>query len=337
MLARAGSPLAGEGATFVSEGAGRRHRPARAGGHRRARDDARDLRPGAGDPQPVRPRPGHGVRPRARCHRARAARTLADRYLPEGRTPSATIGAKWAPLGAANDPAGLNANWTAGVGAYYAALGGDPTRPILAGGPGRRPGLRRRARRRSPPPPGPRGPAGRDRLGRRRAASTGRREGGRSATGARDRGLRVPAGRCRQGAPARLRRLLRGAGAGGLRRTPGSSARSRSRPPPGDARGGRGRRDPAGRDRGRARGGDRVLDRHRAAATGWATGPWPPTRPGWARARRSPRASPWASTRACWGWRGPAAASASTPTPCWRRPARRPEARVARRDRAAPR
>ena len=31
----------------------------------------------------------------------------------------------------ANDPTGLNANWTAGTGAYYAALGGDPERTIL--------------------------------------------------------------------------------------------------------------------------------------------------------------------------------------------------------------
>ena len=58
-----------------------------------------------------------------------AARTLAGDYLPEGRDTLATIGAKWAPLGAANDPGGLNASWTTGVGTYYAALGGDPARP----------------------------------------------------------------------------------------------------------------------------------------------------------------------------------------------------------------
>ena len=61
----------------------------------------------------------------------RAVGTLAAYYLPEGRTTLATIGAKWAPLGVANDPTGLNAHWTAGIGAYYAALGGDPERTIL--------------------------------------------------------------------------------------------------------------------------------------------------------------------------------------------------------------
>jgi hypothetical protein len=62
----------------------------------------------------------------------RAAGTLAEMYLPEGRTTLATIGSKWAPIGVANDPAGLNRNWTSGVGTYYAALGGDPDLPILA-------------------------------------------------------------------------------------------------------------------------------------------------------------------------------------------------------------
>ncbi|MCC6831426.1 MAG: glucosaminidase domain-containing protein [Thermoleophilia bacterium] len=62
-----------------------------------------------------------------------AVSTLARYYLPEGRDTIAEIGAKWAPVGAKNDPTGLNGNWTAGVSSYYAALGGDPSRrPLLA-------------------------------------------------------------------------------------------------------------------------------------------------------------------------------------------------------------
>jgi hypothetical protein len=60
-----------------------------------------------------------------------AARTLRDGYLSQGLTLISTIGAKWAPLGAANDPEGLNQSWTSGVSTYYTALGGDPSRPVL--------------------------------------------------------------------------------------------------------------------------------------------------------------------------------------------------------------
>jgi hypothetical protein len=62
---------------------------------------------------------------------ATAARTLQSGYLAEGRVTLADIGPKWAPVGVGNDPAGLNAAWPSGVSAYYSALGGDPTRPVL--------------------------------------------------------------------------------------------------------------------------------------------------------------------------------------------------------------
>lgn len=62
-----------------------------------------------------------------------AIATLAQYYLAEGRDTIAEIGAKWAPVGAKNDPAGLNQNWTAGVSGYFAALGADPSRrPLLS-------------------------------------------------------------------------------------------------------------------------------------------------------------------------------------------------------------
>jgi len=60
----------------------------------------------------------------------RAATSLQQLYLPEGRIASPTS-RQMAPIGAANDPGGLNLHWSAGVGTYYAALGGDPDAPIL--------------------------------------------------------------------------------------------------------------------------------------------------------------------------------------------------------------
>jgi Peptidase family M23 len=62
-----------------------------------------------------------------------AAETLRSGYLDEGRTTLPTIAAKWAPVGAANDPTGLNNNWVQGVGAAYADLGGDPNQPVTVG------------------------------------------------------------------------------------------------------------------------------------------------------------------------------------------------------------
>ena len=62
-----------------------------------------------------------------------AARSLKDGYLDEGRIVIDQIAPKWAPLGAINDPSGLNRSWTAGVSRYYAALGGDPRLPVVLG------------------------------------------------------------------------------------------------------------------------------------------------------------------------------------------------------------
>jgi hypothetical protein len=56
--------------------------------------------------------------------------TLATMYSGGART-IAQIGTRWAPVGAANDPAGLNANWVSGVADAYASLGGDPTGPVF--------------------------------------------------------------------------------------------------------------------------------------------------------------------------------------------------------------
>jgi hypothetical protein len=131
VLAAAGSPLAGEGATFVREG-------------RAAGIDPRFLVAIAahetllqtyGPADAIRNAFGLGPGWSFASERdaiARAARTLAAYYLAEGRVTVGAIGAKWAPIGAANDPTGLNRHWEAGVGTYYAALGGDPSQPVLA-------------------------------------------------------------------------------------------------------------------------------------------------------------------------------------------------------------
>jgi hypothetical protein len=54
------------------------------------------------------------------------AEGLRTNYLAEGRTTVASINLKYAPLGAANDPTGLNNNWTVNVSRFLLELGGDP-------------------------------------------------------------------------------------------------------------------------------------------------------------------------------------------------------------------
>ena len=129
ILSEGGSPLAGQGATFVSaaasvgidpralvaigahesvlltyEPAAAIHNPFGIGPNRRYSDDAASI--------------------------TAAAQLLARNYLAEGRLTIAQISGKWAPIGVANDPTNLNANWTTGVGFLYRRLGGNPDQPI---------------------------------------------------------------------------------------------------------------------------------------------------------------------------------------------------------------
>ena len=55
-----------------------------------------------------------------------AAKNLRENYLDQGLTTVAKIQGKWAPGGAANDPTGLNSNWTRNVTAYMTRMGGNP-------------------------------------------------------------------------------------------------------------------------------------------------------------------------------------------------------------------
>lgn len=130
MLERAGSPLAGEGATFVAEATAAGLDPRALVAIAAHETILATYVPSQAIHNPFGLGPGIAFASDAQAI-ARAARTLGDYYLAEGRTTLSSIGAKWAPIGVANDPTNLNANWTAGVGAYYAALGGDPGRPVL--------------------------------------------------------------------------------------------------------------------------------------------------------------------------------------------------------------
>jgi murein DD-endopeptidase MepM/ murein hydrolase activator NlpD len=79
---------------------------------------------------------------------ATVARGLAEGYVAEGRATLADIQPVWAPVGAANDPDGLNSSWLTAVSGLYADMGADPGRPVT---------LEAQATR----PPGPRvGPTG---------------------------------------------------------------------------------------------------------------------------------------------------------------------------------
>ncbi|MCW2956242.1 MAG: conjugal transfer protein [Thermoleophilia bacterium] len=61
------------------------------------------------------------------------AEGLRTNYLAEGRTSVALINLKYAPLGAANDPTGLNNHWTTNVSRFLSELGGDPNNVDIAG------------------------------------------------------------------------------------------------------------------------------------------------------------------------------------------------------------
>jgi hypothetical protein len=61
---------------------------------------------------------------------ATVARGLATGYVAEGRDTLADIAPVWAPLGAANDPLGLNSSWLSAVRRSYEDLGGDPAGSI---------------------------------------------------------------------------------------------------------------------------------------------------------------------------------------------------------------
>ena len=54
------------------------------------------------------------------------AKGLKTGYIDQGLKSIGDISRKWAPVGASNDPTGLNQSWVNNVSKYYEALGGDP-------------------------------------------------------------------------------------------------------------------------------------------------------------------------------------------------------------------
>ncbi len=66
---------------------------------------------------------------------ATVARGLKAGYLDEGKVTLAQIQAKYCPVGAANDPTGLNSNWLRNTTAIYAELGGDPDGSVALAAP----------------------------------------------------------------------------------------------------------------------------------------------------------------------------------------------------------
>ena len=129
-LAAAGSPLAGQGATFVREGLANDIDPRvlvaiaaqetmlMTYGPAQQINNPFGLGPGIAFPTPA-----EAI--------AMAASTL-HRYAGDGLVTLPQIGDRWAPPGASNDTQGLNSGWPAGVAAFFTTLGGDPYRPVQA-------------------------------------------------------------------------------------------------------------------------------------------------------------------------------------------------------------
>lgn len=131
-LASKGSPLTGLGANVVAEAAAvgldPRFLVAIAGA---------ETSFGTYGPSQVILNPfglGPGLRYPSWAHAVHAAaQNLAGPiYAGEGRYTIPTIQQRWAPNAAANDPTGLNSNWTRNVSAYYAEMGGDPLGAVFA-------------------------------------------------------------------------------------------------------------------------------------------------------------------------------------------------------------
>ena len=66
---------------------------------------------------------------------ATVAKGLKNGYLDEGKVTLAQIQAKYCPVGAANDPTGLNSNWLRNTTAIYGELGGDPNGSVALAAP----------------------------------------------------------------------------------------------------------------------------------------------------------------------------------------------------------
>ncbi len=129
VLAAAGSPLAGQGATFVSAAASVGLDPrllVAIAGHESV---LMTYGPAAAIHNPFGIGPNRVFASDREAIEA-AAKLIATNYVAEGRTTVAAISGKYAPVGVANDPTNLNGNWTGGVGTLYRRLGANPDVPV---------------------------------------------------------------------------------------------------------------------------------------------------------------------------------------------------------------
>lgn len=120
------SPLKGYGAVFVREGLANGVDPRALASIARA-ESSLGTDPGA---RSINNAFGWGPhRPFASWEEniATVAAGLKKGYLDEGLVTLAQIQQKYCPVGAANDPMGLNSNWLGNTTVLYAELGGDPS------------------------------------------------------------------------------------------------------------------------------------------------------------------------------------------------------------------
>ncbi len=129
-LAAAGSPLAGDGATFVREGIANDIDPRLIVAIAAQETMLETYGPAQAIHNPFGLGPGIEFDDESEAI-AMAARTLGN-YVADGLVTIPQIGGRWAPVGASNDPGGLNGGWPAGVSQFFSTLGGDPSRPVMA-------------------------------------------------------------------------------------------------------------------------------------------------------------------------------------------------------------
>lgn len=129
-LAAAGSPLAGQGAAFVREGLANDIDPRVLVAIAAQETMLMTYGPAQRINNPFGLGPGIEFGHPSEAI-AMAARTL-NRYAGDGLVTLPQIGARWAPVGASNDPTGLNGGWPSGVGTFFSTLGGDPLRAVQA-------------------------------------------------------------------------------------------------------------------------------------------------------------------------------------------------------------
>jgi murein DD-endopeptidase MepM/ murein hydrolase activator NlpD len=130
MLASAGSPLAGLGATFVAAGVANGIDPRLLVAIAAQETMLETYGPAQTIHNPFGLGPGIDYPTDAAAIHA-AATNLAQNYVADGLATIPQIANKWAPPGASNDPSGLNLSWPANVSHFFSVLGGNPGAPVV--------------------------------------------------------------------------------------------------------------------------------------------------------------------------------------------------------------